>query len=111
MYRALVFTLVFCVLSKVVFGGEDDLVCAKFRENYKWSKGQEIEAVITSGDALNRSYKTHNYSGHSTYVIIYLDGEDPYIIELNSPYLLGDGSTGEDQHGRRWKIIKTKICF
>ena len=111
MPRLLVFILSFCIFPIEVFSSEDVLVCAKFRENYRWSKGYELNATITKGDVLNRSYKTHDYNGYSSYALIFLGDDDPYIIELSSPYLLGDGSIGEDQNGRRWKITKTRICF
>lgn len=95
----------------MALGSENNLICVKFRENYKWSKAYEINALIAKGNELNRSYKTHDYRGYSFYAIIYLDSEDPYIIELDSTYFLGDGTTGEDQHGKRWKISKPRICI
>jgi len=109
--QSLILLLVLYSSSLLVFSSEDLLICAKFRENYRWSKGYELNALITKGNELNRSYKTHDFRGHSTYAIIYLDNDEPKIIELSSSYLLGDGTTGEDQHGKRWKISKSTICF
>jgi len=109
--RLLVLSLIFCLTPLEIFSSEDVLVCAKFRENYRWSRGYELNALITKGNTLNRSYKTHDYHGYSTYVLIYLDDNEPNIIELDSSYLLGDGSVGEDQHGKRWKISKSNICY
>ena len=107
----LVLSLIFYLIPPAIFSSEDVLVCAKFRENYRWSRGHELNALITKGNALNRSYKTHDYHVYSTYVLIYLDDDEPNIIELDSSYLLGDGSVGEDQYGKRWKISKSDICY
>lgn len=109
--RLLVAFEIIFLMPAVTFSSEDILVCAKFRENYRWSKGYELNALITKGNELNRSYKTHDYHVYSTYVLIYFGDDEPNIIELDSSYLLGDGSVGEDQHGKRWKISKSTICY
>ncbi len=90
---------------------EKEVVCAKYRADYGWSKGHKVEASILKGSELNSATKTFSYNILSTYVVIFWARDQASIIEMGWPYLSAIGQEGEDQRGMKWEIAKTSICF
>lgn len=103
---------VFLILAANHAGAaERETICAKYRVEYGWSKGYQVEATILKGYELNQATRSLNYTSYSTYVIIFWDKDQASVIEMSFPYLSYVGQEGEDQQGRKWEIAKTSVCF
>lgn len=90
---------------------EREVICAKYRTTNGWSKGYRVEATIAKGSELNQATKTFNYSGLSTYVVIFWNKDEASIIEMDLPWLSPIAQEGKDLRGVKWEIAKTSICF
>lgn len=112
MSRALILFVLLGFISGIVTAGEKAVVCAKYRANYGWSKGYQVEATILSGSELNSATQSFDYNSISTYVVIFWDQDQVTIIEMSFPYLSVVGTSGEDRQGKEWEVSKgSGICF
>lgn len=111
MNRLLVTLLIAVFAIPPGHAAEKEVVCAKYRTDYGWSKGYKVDATILNGSELNSETKTFNYNNLSTYVVIFWEKDRASIIKMGFPYLTIIGQEGEDQQGKKWEIAKTSICI
>lgn len=92
-------------------------VCAKYKTDYNWSRGQATKVRIYRGDEMNKvigSYSKFNMFDHYA-VVFWEDGGVPSLIKLNS-YFAGSmmlNQRGEDQYGRDWQLSDNTLgmCY
>jgi hypothetical protein len=102
---------VLLLASSFAFASERAIVCAKYKSQSGWSDGYKVDATILNGSELNQATHSFDYESFSTYVVIFWHDNGASMIEMDSPDLTANGQEGKDQHGLKWEITKTSICY
>ena len=101
--------LLVLIISVSSFAAERTTVCAKYRKDYGWSKGYQVEATVIRGTELNQKTGTFDYDGFATYVVIFWAEGEASIIRMSFPPLGAIPMEGEDKQGRKWQISKSMM--
>ena len=103
-------------VSSSVLAAEEEVVCVKYKKEYGWSQGYEVNAKILSGSELMTA--TRNYSrfrSYATYAVIFWDKGQATILEMPASSLGSVPmfkSTVKDMDDREWQIQQsTGFCF
>lgn len=86
-------------------------VCATYENT---GKRYKVEANVYDGSELNRRTNSYNYNTYSKYVVIFWNGDQATVIELDFSYggVSAYGSSGKDQQGYPWTVSSsTAYCF
>lgn len=103
-------------LPSSAFAADKAEVCVKYRKDYGWSKGYEVQATVISGSDLNSAVGSFTrFKSFSTYAVVFWDQNEASIFELPA---MAMGSIPmfetevEDQQGRKWKIKEGhSVCY
>lgn len=104
------------LLQPIAFAAEKADVCVKYRKNYEWSKGYEVQATVISGSDLNSAVGSiSRFKSFSTYAVVFWGQNEASIFELPS-MAMGRvpmfETEVEDQQGREWKIKEGHLlCY
>lgn len=117
MYKQFIKLLFITLVSINVLNASKKVdACVKYKKEYAWSKGYELEVTVISGFDLNNAVGSiSKFDSLSTYAVIFWEKEQATILKL--PPLSIDSipileSVVKDQYGREWKIKEGHIlCY
>nr|WP_152665021.1 hypothetical protein [Pseudomonas toyotomiensis] len=103
-------------LSNMAIAVDEETVCVKYKKEYGWSQGYEVDAKVISGSELMAA--TGNYSrfrSYTTYAVIFWGKEQATILEMPASSMGSIPmfkSTVKDMDGRDWQIEQSSgFCF
>lgn len=119
--------LLILTLFYVALNSKTDAKCVKqgtvkYEKQEGWSNKYTVEITFMTGDELNKSTETIDYSFYSNYALIFWGEGRASIIKLNSYLLCGLEVTcacidnnildlqGFDQDGDKWNICLSAYC-
>jgi hypothetical protein len=101
-------------LISFVYSDSDDSeeieVCAKYRTEWEWSKGYQVQARSIHSSELNGTGNGRFPMGY--YVVIFWEQDQASIIKLEGVGPLGGmRREGEDRQGKRWEVKESSYCY
>lgn len=96
------------------FAADKAEICAKYRSNFKWSKGYAVTAAIASASEMAQHDRSVDYNYANKYVVIFWSQDEATVIEMDGPFFGPTvfASKGTDKTGKLWEISASSgMCF